>query len=178
MSLLTWQPCVWSSTVKYRLRIQKPTDLRRQLNDIVGKILNKIFFAHNTDWDRKLPLAIHVYNTSEKKTTTKSPMFLIFGHAGLYGIGLEGEILQSWPTSRENIRKTKDTRCLFSWPRIGPNQNTLADCFRPGQCEGKKLIQNCPRIMDASKADWCYFTTTSTNNLRGNCTPYRWVHTG
>lgn len=25
--------------------------------------------THKTDWDRKLPSAIHAYNTSEKKTT-------------------------------------------------------------------------------------------------------------
>ena len=50
--------------------------------------------AHKTDWDRKLPSAVHAYNTSEKKTTGKSPYFLVFGQTALHGIEMEVETLK------------------------------------------------------------------------------------
>ena len=63
-------------TTPYNL---KANGLTKRANRIVGKILKKMVFAHKTDWDQKLPSAVHVYNTSEKKTTGRSPYFLVFG---------------------------------------------------------------------------------------------------
>jgi hypothetical protein len=57
----------------------------------MGKILNKMVSAHKRDWDKKLPSAVHAYNTSEKKTSGKSPYFLVFGQEVLHGIELEVE---------------------------------------------------------------------------------------
>jgi hypothetical protein len=47
--------------------------------------------AHKTDWDRKLPSAVHAYNTTEKSTTGQSPYFLVFGQIAIHGIELEVE---------------------------------------------------------------------------------------
>ena len=38
--------------------------------------------------------AVHAYNTSEKKTTEKSPYFLVFGQTALHGIEMEVETLR------------------------------------------------------------------------------------
>src|SRR5450759_4855007 len=69
----------------------KANGLTERANGIVGKILNKMVSAHKRDWDRKLPSAVHAYNTSEKKTTGKSPYFLVFGQTVLHGIEMEVE---------------------------------------------------------------------------------------
>ena len=47
--------------------------------------------AQKTDWDLKFPSAVHAYNTSEKKTTGRSPFFLVFGQEAIHGIELEVE---------------------------------------------------------------------------------------
>ena len=71
-------------TSKYLIKHRKTTPynlkangLTERANGIMGKILNKMVFAYKTDWDRKLLLAVHTYNTSEKKATRKSPYFLV-----------------------------------------------------------------------------------------------------
>ena len=50
--------------------------------------------AHKTNWDRKLPSAIHTYNTLKKKTIEKSPYFLVFGQTTLHVIEIEVETLR------------------------------------------------------------------------------------
>ena len=50
--------------------------------------------AHKTDWDWKLPSAVHAYNTLKKKTIGKSPYFLVFGQIVLHGIEMEVETLK------------------------------------------------------------------------------------
>ena len=57
----------------------KANGLMERTNGIVGNILKKMVSAYKTDWDLKLLSAVHAYNTSEKKTTGKSPFFLVFG---------------------------------------------------------------------------------------------------
>lgn len=47
--------------------------------------------AHKTDWDRKLPSAIHAYNTSEKSTTGSTPYYMVFGQEAIHGIELTVE---------------------------------------------------------------------------------------
>ena len=42
----------------------KANGLIESANGIVDNILNKMVPAHKTDWDLKLPLAIHAYNAS------------------------------------------------------------------------------------------------------------------
>ena len=69
----------------------KANGLTERANGIVRNILNKMVSAHKTDWDLKLPSAVHAYNTSEKKTTDKSPFFLVFGQNIIHGIELEVE---------------------------------------------------------------------------------------
>ena len=73
-------------TTKYLINHRKTTPynlkangLIERANGIIGKVLNKLVAAHRTDWDLKLPLAIHVYNTSEKRTTRRNSYFLVFG---------------------------------------------------------------------------------------------------
>jgi hypothetical protein len=85
-------------TTKYLIKHQKTTPynpkangLTERANRIVGKILNKMVSAHKTDWDRKLPLAVHAYNTTKKSTTGQSPYFLVFGQKAIHGIELEVE---------------------------------------------------------------------------------------
>jgi hypothetical protein len=68
--------------------------LTEQANGIVGKILNKMVSTHKTDWDRKLPSAVHAYNTTEKSTTGQSPYFLVFRQTAIHGIELEVETFQ------------------------------------------------------------------------------------
>ena len=69
----------------------KANGLTERANGIVGKILNKLVSAHKTDWDRKLPSAVHAYNTTEKVTTGKTPYFLVFGQEAVHGVELQVE---------------------------------------------------------------------------------------
>ena len=69
----------------------KANGLTERANGIVGKILNKVVSAHKTDWDRKLHSAVFAYNTTWKKTTGKTPYFLVFGVDVLQEIELEVE---------------------------------------------------------------------------------------
>jgi hypothetical protein len=85
-------------TSKYLIKHRKTTPynpkangLTERANGIVGKILNKMVSAYKTDWDRKLPSAVHAYNTTEKSTTGQSPYFLVFGQTTIHGIELEVE---------------------------------------------------------------------------------------
>jgi hypothetical protein len=85
-------------TTKYLIKHRKTTPynpkangLTERANGIVGKILNKMVSAHKTDWDQKLPLAVHAYNTTEKSTTGQSPYFLVFRQTVIHGIELEVE---------------------------------------------------------------------------------------
>ena len=57
----------------------KANGLTERANGIMEKILNKMVSTHKRDWDKKLPLAVHAYNTSEKKTSGKSPDSLLLG---------------------------------------------------------------------------------------------------
>ena len=88
-------------TSRYAIKHRKTTPynpkangLTERANGIVGKILNKMVSAHKTDWDQKLPSAVHAYNTSEKRTTGKSPFFLVFGQGAVHGVELEVETLR------------------------------------------------------------------------------------
>ena len=54
------------------------------------------------DWDRKLPLAVHTYNTSIKKMIGKSPYFLVFGQIALHGIEMEVETLKAMAARNGN----------------------------------------------------------------------------
>ena len=85
-------------TTKYLINHQKTTPynpkangLTEQANGIIGKVLNKLVAAHKTDWDLKLPSAVHAYNTSEKRTTGRNPYFLVFGQVAVHEIELETE---------------------------------------------------------------------------------------
>jgi hypothetical protein len=85
-------------TDKYLIKHRKTTPynpkangLTERANGIIGKILNKVVSAHKTDWDRKLPSAIHAYNTTEKTTTGKTPYFLVFGQEAVHGVELQVE---------------------------------------------------------------------------------------
>ena len=80
----------------------KANGLTERANGIVGKILNKMVSAHKTDWDRKLPSAVHVYNTSEKWTTSKSPFFLVFGQGAIHGVELEVKTLRVMTSGMES----------------------------------------------------------------------------
>ena len=83
--------------IKHRKTIPynpKANGLTERANGIIGKILNKMVTAYKMDWDRKLPSAVHAYNTSEKKTTGKSPYFLVFGQTALHRIEMEVETLR------------------------------------------------------------------------------------
>jgi hypothetical protein len=80
--------------IKHRKTIPyspKANGLTERANGIVVEILNKMVSAHKTDWDRKLPSAVHAYNTTEKSTTRQSPYFLVFGQTTIHGIELEVE---------------------------------------------------------------------------------------
>lgn len=85
-------------TDKYLIKHRKTTPynpkangLTERANGIIGKILNKMVSAHKTDWDRKLPSAVHAYNTAEKSTTGWTPYFLVFGQNAVHGVELEVE---------------------------------------------------------------------------------------
>jgi hypothetical protein len=64
--------------------------------------------AHKRDWDRKLPSAVHAYNTSEKKTTGRSPYFLVFGQTALHGIEMEVETFRVM--AARNGSRTQDSK--------------------------------------------------------------------
>ena len=104
-------------TTRYLIKYQKTTPynpkangLTERANGIEGNILNKMVSAHKIDWDLKLPYAVHAYNTSKKKTTGKSPIFLVFGQNVIHGIELEVEshrILASRMGARVEDPETK-----------------------------------------------------------------------
>ena len=77
---------IFNITSRYSIKRRKMTPYNPKANGLtecanrmVGIFLNKTVSAHKTDWDRKLPSAVHAYNTFEKRTTGKSPFFLVFG---------------------------------------------------------------------------------------------------
>ena len=85
-------------TTKYLINHRKTTPynpkangLPERANGIIGKVLNKLVAAHKTDWDLKLPSAVHAYNTSEKRTTGRNPYFLVFGQIVVHRIEMEVE---------------------------------------------------------------------------------------
>lgn len=86
--------------------------LTERANGIVGKMLNKMVSAHKTDWDRKLASAVHAYNTVEKKTTGKSPYFLVFGQEVLHGIEMEVETFRVMATRSGHQILDPSTRLL------------------------------------------------------------------
>jgi len=97
-------------TSRYSIKHRKTTPYNpkangftERANGIVRKILNKMVSAHKTDWDRKVACAVHAHNTSEKRTTGKSPFFLVFGQGGIHGVELEVETLRVM-AYREGIR--------------------------------------------------------------------------
>ena len=90
----------------------KANGLTERANGIVGNILNKMVSAHKMDWDLKLPLAVHAYNTSKKKTTSKSPFFLVFGQNVIHGIELEVESHQIMASRMEARVKDPETRLI------------------------------------------------------------------
>ena len=69
----------------------KANGLTEQANGIIGKVLNKMVAVHKTDWDLKLPSAVHAYNISEKQNTRKNPYFLVFRQVVVHGIELDIE---------------------------------------------------------------------------------------
>ena len=88
-------------TTKYLINHRKTTPYNPKANGlkeraigIIGKVLNKLVAAHKTNWDLKLPSALHAYNTSEKRTTGRNPYFLVFGQIAVHGIKLEVETYQ------------------------------------------------------------------------------------
>ena len=73
---------IYDITTRYLIKHRKTTPynpkangLTERANGIVGKSLNKMVSAHKTEWDLKLPSAVHAYNTS-KKVTTGRPILL------------------------------------------------------------------------------------------------------
>ena len=62
-------------TTKYLINHRKTTPynlkangLTERANGIIGKVLNKLVAANKTDWDLKLPSAVHACNTLKKRT--------------------------------------------------------------------------------------------------------------
>ena len=101
---------IFNITFRYSIKHRKTTTynpkahgLTERANGIVGKILNKMVAAHKTDWDRKLPSAIHAYNTSKNQTTGKSPFFFVFVEGAIHGVELEAETLRVM-AYREGVR--------------------------------------------------------------------------
>jgi hypothetical protein len=108
-------------TTKYLIKHRKTTPynlkangLTERANGIVGKILNKMVSAHKTDWNRKLPSAVHAYNTTEKSTTGQSPYFLVFGQIAIHGIELEVETF--WVLAARNGDRSEGI--LLRWISI------------------------------------------------------------
>ena len=116
-------------TTKYLINHRKTTpynpkanELTERANGIIGKVLNKLVAAHKTDWDLKLPSAVHAYNTSEKRPIGRNPYFLVFGQVAVHGIELEVEThrimaartgnrienLNAWLIAIEDLEKVRN----------------------------------------------------------------------
>ena len=110
---------IYNITTRYLIKHRKTTPynpkangLTESANGIVGKSLNKMVSAHKTDWDLKLPSAIHAYNTSEKVMTNKSPYFLVFGQTALHRIEMEIETYRIIAARTGNRNLDLTTRLL------------------------------------------------------------------
>ena len=110
---------IYNITTQYLIKHRKTTPynpkangLTERANGIVGKALNKMVSAHKTDWDLKLPSAVHAYNTSKKVTTGKSPYFLVFGQTALHGIEMEIETYRIIAARTGNRNLDLTTRLL------------------------------------------------------------------
>lgn len=104
---------------KYYIKHRKNTlcnrradGLTERANGVVEKMLNKMVSAHKKVWDQKLPSAVHAYNTVEKKTTGKSPYFVVFGQEVLHGIELDVETYRVLATRSEHQILNSETRLL------------------------------------------------------------------
>ena len=106
-------------TTKYPINHRKTTPynpkanrLTERANGIIGKVLNKLVAAHKTDWDLKLPSAVHAYNTSEKRTTRRNPYFLVFGQVAVQGIELDIETHRIMATRTGNWIEDLNARLI------------------------------------------------------------------
>ena len=124
--------------------------------------------AHKTYWDRKLPSAVHAYNTSEKKTTGNSPYFLVFGQTALHGIEMEVETLRVMAArSGDRIQDCKlpDDSNPELRGRKGRGHGAELGKFRP---RGRKtLMSSYLGITESRKEEWCYFMTTAHEDFPG-----------
>ena len=55
----------------------------------MGKILNKIISIHMIDWDEKLFLGIHIYNTTHKSAIKMTSYFMVHSMHIIQGIELD-----------------------------------------------------------------------------------------
>ena len=87
----------------------KANGLTERANGIVGNILNKVVSAHKIDWDIKLYSAVFAYNTTWKKTTGRTPYFLVYGMDVLQEIEMDVEtyrvIAQEFGERTEDIEE-------------------------------------------------------------------------
>ena len=90
----------------------KANGLTERANGIIGKVLNKMVATHKTDWDLKLPSAVHAYNTSEKRTTGRNPYFLVFGQVAIHGIEMEVETHRILAAQTGNRIEDLNTRLI------------------------------------------------------------------
>jgi hypothetical protein len=150
---------IYNITSRYSIKHQKTTPynpkangLTERANGIAGKILNKMVSAHKTDWNRKLPSAVHAYNTSKKRTTGKSPFFLVFGQGAIQGVELEVETLGVM-AYREGIR-TEDLgyRMMAIQDLEEARTEALEQTISVQATERKDLMPNSHGTMGSVKA--------------------------
>ena len=168
-------------TTKYLINHRKTTPynpkangLTERANGIIGKVLNKLVAAHKTDWDLKLPSAVHTYNTSEKMTTRRNPYFLVFGQVAVHGIELDIETHRIIAARTGDRIEDLNTR-LIAIEDLEEARNVALDRtteVRPR--EKKNLTPNFRTTMELHQEGWCYYMTTATSNFQVNSTPEGW----
>ena len=111
--------------------------LTERLNGIIGKVLNNLVAAHKTDWDLKLPSAVHAYNTSEKRTIGRNPYFLVFGQVAIHGIEMEVETHRILGARTENRIEDLNAR-LIAIEDLGEARTEALERMEGVQTKSKK----------------------------------------
>ena len=161
-------------TTKYLINYRKMTPYNLKANGMIGKVLNKLVAAYKTDWDLKLPSAVHAYNTSEKRTTGRNPYFLVFGQLAVHEIKLEVETHRIIAARTGNQIEDLNAR-LIAIKDLEEARNEALDRTAEVQTKKKRnSTQSFRTIMELHKEGWCCCMTTATKNFRISFIPDGW----
>ena len=159
-------------TSRYLIKHQKTTPYNPKANrlterayGIVGKILSKMVPTHKMDWDFRLLLDVHAYNTSEKKKLGKSPFFLVFEQIVVHGveIGIESHWILATRVGAQV--ENPETRLIAIDDLAEARKDALERTSEIQAKQKKNLIASFQETMESKWVEWSYYTIIATRSF-------------